>query len=196
MRIKYSPITEFTPKHSITQGFFQSKIGSIKKIVSFKGSSNGHEKHDIYNVTYQNGKFWESDNKENSTFTINFSKNIIKLNSLSLYSCSSHECTNGFDVSGSNTGDYWEPICSIREENSTFMNKTTNVECKSNFFYKIIQITNIGRNSANNFVFTIHYIELFGMISTINQQFISVCGKAKQFISPISIFIVSLIYVH
>ena len=180
MGIKYLQVASFSTRRSIEKGILQSKIDKIKSFVSLDASSFGENKFDIYNATLRNGRFWESDNYENSTFSIIFNKNVVKLHSISLHSCEVSECIAGFDVAGSNNGNSWEPICSIRRTNKTFMATIANVECKSNFSYKMFKLKNIGINSSRNFVFTIHYIELFGILFPLSNSFVTRCGQMKH----------------
>ena len=102
--------------------------------------------------------------KEIDNFTMTFNKSIVRLESISLFSCYSNECANTFIVSGSNKEESWEHICTIAKTNETFKGKFTNVECKSNFAYKSIKLTQIAVNNKGTDYFTIYRVDLYGFL--------------------------------
>ena len=144
------------------------------------GTNNSYSS-GLYNATLNNAKYWQSKNEKNTTFTMNFNKNIVRLESISLLSCYGTECVNTFTVSGSNKGESWEHICTIAKTNETFKGKFTNVECKSNFAYKSIRLMQIAVNNMGTDYFTIYRIDLFGFLFPRNPVAASMCAQRKRF---------------
>ena len=104
----------YTPK-DINIGVLQKNYFKEQGFVSFKGSTYNHNSNNETVVVENNGKLWESDNKNNSYFIINFSKNILRLSSVSMLSCKGIDCVYNLEIYGSNNGDEWEIACKIQK---------------------------------------------------------------------------------
>ena len=175
----------FRGKHIVSKsnksaGIIGMNINDVKSFVSLN-ATNGPFSKSLYNATLDNGQYWQSPNEMNSTFTMTFNKNVVRLESISLFSCQINNCVRTFTVSGSNKEESWEPICTIARTNETFKGKFTNVECKSNFTYKSIKLTQIAFDSNGSYYFTIYHIDLYGFLFPLNPVAVSMCALRKQF---------------
>ena len=158
-----------------TKGVFYHHLSKIRNFVLFESSSNSSSSHGEYNITTNNDRFWQSETKKGSNFTITFYNKLFKLSSFSMKSCDSYQCVNTFNVYGSNIGESWDQICFVNEAKGYFKAQISNSICKSNFPYKKIMFVLNDLNENNQYAFSIHYLELFGTMINQEMRMIS-CG--------------------
>ena len=139
-----------------------------KGLVGIKGSSvDGSYVEE--NILAINGKYWQSKPIENSNFTVSFHNNKkLFLREFSLLSCVVGQCVYSLNVSGSNDGTTFEHICSINEARDYYFGEINNSTCKAEKPYSHIRLTHVGKNDKEQYLFPIHYLELYGYLIGFN----------------------------
>ena len=131
--------------------------------VSFKGSSYLDESHkNASAVLSDDSQHFQTESKENSTFTVSFKSHKLKLSGISLKSCESGNCVYNIKIFGSNNEKKWADECDINKSTTYFKGEIKFAECKSKNFYKHYKMLHIGTGSNNHYFFPLYYLEFFG----------------------------------
>ena len=161
-------------------GAFQHNRNHISSFIQFEPSSTKEDSRPE-NILNMYGDFWQTDGSPNPHLNITFTNSLLRLSSLSIFSCEKNNCFKDLDVMGTNTGENWETVCKIKETYDTFRGKPRNHPCKSEFYYRKFKFSLAGKDVNNSNRLTFQYLEMFGDIIQINDSYYTKINTVNTF---------------
>ena len=162
------------------KGILQKYFVNDRSFATLKGSSTLSTASDETSVI-NTKNYWESVDEQFPNFTIELSKNIIKMSGFAFHSCASNDCVSQLDILGSNEGSNWDLICKVNESKYYYQGKIQNTQCKSMFSYRFIRFMHSGLNIFDHYHFPIWYLDLYGDLYPLSADAITIlrCRNSK-----------------
>lgn len=155
-------LLRFAPnKEKVPPGIIKYIYSKNQSAVNVSASSTGRG--NVANIFNGLTSYWESANISNSWYSINFPDYLLKINSLSMFSCYSYACPTGFNVYAISAAGQKELICEFNETtDARFRGQTGNLLCSSSTFYSSFLLEQTKISGSKNHVFSFYFFEFFG----------------------------------